>query len=47
MELIEKVALLIAEANNGGKWATHYNEAQKNVWRERATKIIEMVKKDD
>lgn len=43
-ELIEKVARTIAVANNGGDWAKHYNEDQKNVWRERAKEVIEMVK---
>lgn len=43
-ELIEDVAKKIAVANNGGDWAKHYNEDQKNVWRERAKEVIEMVK---
>ena len=42
-ELIDSVAKKIAVANNGGDWAKHYNEDQKNVWRERAKEIIEMV----
>ena len=33
---IEELAIKLAEANNGGKWATHYEEMQKDVWRERA-----------
>ena len=43
-ELIEKIAMTMAVGNNGGGWATHYNEDQKNVWRERAKEVIEMVK---
>ena len=43
-ELVEEIAKKIAVANNGGDWAKHYNEDQKNVWRERAKEIIEMVK---
>ena len=43
-ELIEKVAIEMAMGNNGGDWARHYNEDQKNVWRERAKKVIEFVK---
>ena len=43
-ELIEEIAKKIAVANNGGEWAKHYNEDQKNVWRERAKEVIEMVK---
>jgi hypothetical protein len=43
-DLIEKVAIKMAMGNNGGDWAEHYNEDQKNVWRERAKEVIEMVK---
>lgn len=43
-ELVEDIAKKIAVANNGGDWAKHYNEDQKNVWRERAKEIVEMVK---
>jgi hypothetical protein len=42
--LIESVAVEIAEANNGGMWATHYTDEQKDVWRNRAKKIIAMVR---
>ena len=43
-ELIEQIAKYIAQANNGGDWATHYTEGQKMVWRERAKEVIEIVK---
>lgn len=43
-DLVEDVAILIAEANNGGKWATHYQDVHKDLWRKRAKKIIEMIK---
>ena len=43
-ELVEDIAKKIAVANNGGDWAKHYNEDQKNIWRERAKEIVEMVK---
>lgn len=43
-ELIEQVARTMAVANNGGGWATHYTTEQQDLWRERAKKIIEMVK---
>ena len=43
-ELVEDIAKKIAVANNGGDWAKHYNEDQKNIWRERAKEVIEMVK---
>lgn len=35
-EAIEIGAAALAEALHGGKWATHYTEAQKDVWRGRA-----------
>jgi hypothetical protein len=31
---IEHYAIRCAKGNNGGEWATHYNEDQKNFWRE-------------
>jgi hypothetical protein len=31
-ELIEKWAVKMALGNNGGEWATHYTEDQKNLW---------------
>ena len=43
-ELIEEIAKTMALGNNGGDWAKHYNEDQKNVWRERAKEVIESVK---
>ena len=46
MSLNERIALKIAEANNGGTWATHYTEKQKDVWRERARVIIQMVEEE-
>ena len=44
-DLIEKVAMKIAVANNGGKWAEHYTDHQKAVWRFRAAQIINEVAK--
>jgi len=44
-DLIEKYAIIMAEGNNGGTWATHYTDSQKDVWRERAQKLIEDVLK--
>ena len=43
-DLIEKYAIIMAEGNNGGAWATHYTESQKDVWRARAQKLIEDLK---
>ena len=43
MKLSEEIAIIIAEGNNGGKWATHYTEEQKEMWRARARKIISIV----
>jgi len=42
-EVIERLAKKIAVANNGGDWATHYNEDQKNVWRDRAKEVADMI----
>jgi hypothetical protein len=30
---LESYAIRCAKGNNGGEWATHYNEDQKNFWR--------------
>ncbi len=32
-DLIERFAIRCAKGNNGGEWATHYTEEQRNVWR--------------
>jgi hypothetical protein len=39
-DFVEAIAIEIAVGNNGGGWDTHYTEAQRGVWRERAAKII-------
>jgi hypothetical protein len=44
-DLIEKYAIIMAEGNNGGAWATHYTDSQKDLWRARAEKLIEDVLK--
>ena len=44
-DLIEKYAIIMAEGNNGGAWATHYTDSQKDLWRARAQKLIEDVLK--
>lgn len=33
-EQVEPFAIRAAKGNNGGEWATHYTEDQKNVWRQ-------------
>jgi hypothetical protein len=43
-DLIEKYAIIMAEGNNGGTWATHYTDSQKDFWRARAEKLIEDIK---
>lgn len=43
-ELIEKWAIKLALGNNGGEWATHYTEKQKELWRERVRELIEDIK---
>jgi hypothetical protein len=42
-EKIDQIAILIAEGNNGGSWATHYTEGQKALWRKRAWQIVEIL----
>jgi hypothetical protein len=42
--VIEKYAMKIALGNNGGGWATHYNEDQKNYWRKLVTELFEELK---
>ena len=44
IDLIEKYAIIMAEGNNGGTWATHYTDSQKDLWRARAQKLIEDLK---
>lgn len=39
-EIVEKWAIKLARGNNGGEWATHYNEDQKNFWRNLAEELI-------
>lgn len=39
-DLIEKWAIKLALGNNGGEWATHYTEEQKNLWRKRAKELF-------
>lgn len=33
-DFVERYAIRCALGNNGGQWATHYNEDQKNFWRQ-------------
>lgn len=33
-DLVEKFAIRTALGNNGGQWATHYTEEQKDHWRQ-------------
>lgn len=34
-EYVERAAAALAEVCNGGKWASHYTESQREVWRNR------------
>lgn len=45
--LIEEVAKRYAVANNGGDWADHYTEKHKNLWRRRASELIEFIRNSD
>ena len=38
---IEKWAIRMALGNNGGAWATHYTEDQKNHWRKLAREMLD------
>jgi phage pi2 protein 07 len=40
-DLVEKYAIRMARGNNGGEWATHYNEDQKNFWRNIAREMLD------
>jgi hypothetical protein len=37
---IEAFAIRCAQGNNGGKWAEHYTEAQKEFWRQFVRDLI-------
>lgn len=37
---LERWAIKLAVGNNGGTWATHYVEKQKEFWRVRARELI-------
>jgi hypothetical protein len=42
--LIESFAVRVALGNNGGEWATHYTEAQKEHWRQFVRDMIVHIK---
>jgi len=39
-DLVERFAIRCARGNNGGEWATHYTEDQKNFWRQFVRDLI-------
>jgi hypothetical protein len=43
VDLVEQTAIMMAVGNNGGTWATHYTDAQKDLWRFRAREVIARV----
>jgi hypothetical protein len=43
-ELQESVAILMADGNSDGQWDSHYTEEQREVWRQKAAQVIEMVR---
>ena len=43
-EKIEEFAIRVALGNNGGKWATHYNEDHTEHWRKFIHKLIKEFK---
>jgi len=42
-EMVEELATMMAVGNNGGTWADHYTEDQKNTWRNAAHNVIAWV----
>lgn len=37
---IEQFAIRAAKGNNGGEWATHYTEEQKEYWRQFVRELV-------
>lgn len=46
-EAIERFAIRCARGNNGGEWATHYTEDQKNFWRTFVRDLVADIEKAD
>lgn len=42
-ELIDRFAIRCAKGNNGGEWAMHYTEEQKNFWRRFVRELAENI----
>lgn len=42
-KLIEEFAIRVALGNNGGKWASHYTEKQKDHWRQFIRDLINSI----
>ena len=40
-EFIEAFAIRAAKGNNGGEWATHYTEEQKESWRQLVRDLVQ------
>lgn len=45
-KIIERYAIAMALGNNGGEWASHYTDEQKEVWRRRAKSMLEDIIRD-
>lgn len=45
-ELVERFAIRSAKGNNGGEWATHYTEEQKDFWRKFVRDLIADLRQD-
>ena len=39
-ERVETYAIRCAKGNNGGEWASHYTEDQKNFWRKFISDLV-------
>ncbi len=40
MDKNERLAVALAECCNGGAWETHFTDAQRELWRQRARRVI-------
>jgi len=44
-EELEQFAIRAARGNNGGQWAEHYTEKQKEYWRQFVRDLVEAIRK--
>lgn len=46
LSIVEKYAIRCAKGNNGGEWATHYTEEQKDIWRKFIHDLIDDMRRE-